>query len=435
MKQCPRCASEINKVDKVCPRCGLPVDKMNLDFSDEEDVKKVKLTSAQKKERKRQQKEAKKAEKKARKLRESRSDTDFSKFASNSGSSENTDAFGRRRNKKKSQALKFDLDENGEFNIDTADVEIVGEETGKIIDEVNKQTYSVKKARGDYREPKIKWWEIYKLADRSFARRKIKKEVVKASKIKPDFIKKSKLLLLALFFGWCGAHNFYAKNKKKGWVSVISLIVCVLIMILADKFAFFASIQLSIAGCAGFIFLAIWFSDLINIIFNNFRYRIQADEFIFNMNIKTRAKLGEKYIDIDLYQKPWWVRFKVWCQKKKRGYQEWKHDRRQRLIEKEKAKQAKADEQAKIDADIAEFEAKESAAIEKVKSEKIKKQQSQAEKMENVKSSLDANVLNEIKSFENESGKDDSSSNSKPKQSQKKAKVVVNTKKNKNNKK
>lgn len=435
MKQCPRCASEINKVDKVCPRCGLPVDKMNLDFSDEEDVKKVKLTSAQKKERKRQQKEAKKAEKKARKLRESRSDTDFSKFASNSGSSENIDAFGRRRNKKKSQALKFDLDENGEFNIDTADVEIVGEETGKIIDEVNKQTYSVKKARGDYREPKIKWWEIYKLADRSFARRKIKKEVVKASKIKPDFIKKSKLLLLALFFGWCGAHNFYAKNKKKGWVSVISLIVCVLIMILADKFAFFASIQLSIAGCAGFIFLAIWFSDLINIIFNNFRYRIQADEFIFNMNIKTRAKLGEKYIDIDLYQKPWWVRFKVWCQKKKRGYQEWKHDRRQRLIEKEKAKQAKADEQAKIDADIAEFEAKESAAIEKVKSEKIKKQQSQAEKMENVKSSLDANVLNEIKSFENESGKDDSSSNSKPKQSQKKAKVVVNTKKNKNNKK
>ena len=56
---------------------------------------------------------------------------------------------------------------------------------GKIIEERQKQTYSVKKARGDYREPKIKWWEIYKLADRAFARKKIKKEVAKASKIKP----------------------------------------------------------------------------------------------------------------------------------------------------------------------------------------------------------------------------------------------------------
>ena len=28
------------------------------------------------------------------------------------------------------------------------------------------------------------------------------------------------------------------------------------------------------------------------------------------MNIETRAKLGEKYIDMDLYQKPWWFRFK-----------------------------------------------------------------------------------------------------------------------------
>ena len=28
MRQCSRCASELNEKDKVCPRCGLPVEKM-----------------------------------------------------------------------------------------------------------------------------------------------------------------------------------------------------------------------------------------------------------------------------------------------------------------------------------------------------------------------------------------------------------------------
>ena len=65
MKQCPRCASEINANDKVCPRCGIPVDKMNLESEEEE---KVVYSSAEKREQKRLKKEAKKAEKKAKKL-------------------------------------------------------------------------------------------------------------------------------------------------------------------------------------------------------------------------------------------------------------------------------------------------------------------------------------------------------------------------------
>ncbi len=428
MKQCPRCASEISKTDKVCPRCNLPVDKMDLDFSDEEKTKKVKLTSAQKKERKKQAKLAAKEEKRARKLREQRSDTDFGKFASNAEVSKDEDILvARRKRKEKNLAPKFNLDENGEFNIDTADVELIGEETSKYIEEKHKQTYSVKKARGDYREPKIKWWEIYKLADRSFARRKIKKEVVKASKIKPDFIKKSKLLLLTIFLGWSGAHNFYAKNKRKGWLSVVCLFIWIGIQILAYNIQFFADIQLSVGGFAGFICVFIWLSDIINVIFNNFRYRIQSDEFIFGMNVKTRAKLGEKYIDLDLYQKPWWVRFKVWCQKKKRGYQEWKHDRRQRLIEKEKAKQAKLEEIAKIDAEIAEFEEKE-----RIKSNQNKTKE---EKMKDVKKSLkETNILEDIDTFENEITETNDDGENKPpkkKTAPKKAKVTVKTKNNK----
>ncbi len=427
MKQCPRCASEISVGDKVCPRCNLPVDKMNLDFSDENKPKKVKLTSAQKRERKKQEKLARKEEQRAKKLREQRSDTDFSKFASNSNEPVGTDIIeARKAKKKKSLAPKFELDEHGEFNIDTADVEIIGEKTGKMIEEHHKQTYSVKKARGDYREPKIKWWEIYKLADRSFARRKIKKEVSKAAKIKPDFISKTKLFLLTLFFGWCGAHNFYAKNKRKGWVSVVCLILWISIHILGlRRIWIFDDIQLSVSGLCGFIVMFIWLSDIVNVLFNNFKYRIQSDEFIFGMNVKTRAKLGEKYIDLDLYQKPWWVRFKVWCQKKKRGYDEWQHDRRQRMIEKEKAKQARLEEIARIDAEIAEFEAKESL-------------KSKDQKMEDVKKSLkETKVLDDIKTFENENDDSDnkpSSNKGKKNTPSKKAKISVKTK-NKNNKK
>ena len=51
------------------------------------------------------------------------------------------------------------------------------DEVSKIYEERRKrQEYSVKKARGDYRPPRVKRWEIYKLADRAFARRKIKKD-------------------------------------------------------------------------------------------------------------------------------------------------------------------------------------------------------------------------------------------------------------------
>lgn len=394
MKQCPRCASEITSKMKKCDRCGLPLD--DVDFSDDvEQEKKEALTKAQKKEAKKAKKQAKKQEKKEKKERESVSNTDFSQFATNAENKPEEPEvvikkglFGT-KTKKSSKQLKpqFEIDENGEFNISTDDVELVGKETAKIIDEQYTKTYSVKKARGDYRPPKIKWWEIYKLADRSFARRKIKKEVNKAAKIKPDFINKTKLLLLAIFLGWCGSHNFYAKNKKKGWVQLIAFFVWIGVTFLSPYVWILSRVQISIGGFAGFLTCAIWFSDIFNIIFNSFKYRIQKEGFIFAMNVETRAKLGEKYIDLDLYKKPWWVRFKVWCQKKKRGYEEWKHDRRQRLIEKEKAKIAAKEEKEKIEAEIARHEAQEDAELARKKQE------------ERTSLVVDEKTISELKSF------------------------------------
>ncbi len=371
MNNCPRCSSELSKYAKVCPRCGLPVDQMeefkkrfNLSAEErEEEIKPKAITKEEKRRQKQEKKQAKKQAKKEQKERESKSDTDFVEFTGTDDEeltySDNYAERKRKRNKKKNR-LSFEVDKDGKFNIDTSDVEIVGAETGKIIDDRFEQSYSVKKSRGDYSEPKIKWWEIYKLADRYFARRKIKKQVAKAARIRPSFIKKSKLLLLAIFFGWTGAHNFYAKNKRKGWLSLICLFVWVIIGGLGMYgVPVFSSIYISVAGAAGFITLFIWITDIVNICFNKFKYRLQIDKFISEMNVETRAKLGEKYIDLDLYHSPWWNRVKVWWQKKRRNYDERKRDRRQANIDRQKRKAAEAEEKAKIENEIYEFEQKE----------------------------------------------------------------------------
>ena len=373
MRQCPRCASEINEKDEVCPRCGLPVSKMGEaeDALAEEMIKESKsenLNRAQKKEKKRLAKLAKKEAKRKRKEEAKMSTTDFSQYASNA-KSESAETLKSGKRKKKEDKFQFSVDENGEFNIDTKDVEIIGEDVSKIYEERRrKQEYSIKKAGGDYRPPKIKWWEIYKLADRAFARRKIKKDVSKAAKVRPESVSKIKLLLLAIFFGWCGAHNFYAKNKKKGFVSLSFLAISIASMFLRGT-AFIGAIEVWAIGFTGFVVISIWIIDIINIIFNKFEYRIQKDKFISCMNIETRAKLGEKYIDLELLRKPWWIRFKVWCDKKKRNYHEWKQERRQRMIEREKAKLEDIEEKNKIEQEVADFEKKE---LEKIENEKKK---------------------------------------------------------------
>ena len=441
MRQCPRCASELSNIDKKCPRCGMPVSMMN--FEADAVKEKQKLSKDEKKAEKKKKKLEKKAERLAKKERESVSNTDFAKYASNGL---NESALSKKeQNKKMSSKRKqrldkevtpeFELDENGEFYIDTKDTQIIDDETAKIIEEkhTKKQgdSYSVKKARGDYRQPRLKWWEIYKFAERSFAKRKIKKEVNKAAKIKPDFISKTKLLLLAIFLGWTGAHNFYAKNYKRGWVSIISLIVWIGVIVAAEYVPFFASISISIGGFAGFInAIWIWMGDIINIIFGSFKYRIQKEAFIFKMNVETRAKLGEKYIDLDLYKKPWWVRFKAWCDRRKRDWEEDKHERRQQKIQKEKARLAKQAEKDSIDAEIAEAEQKEN---EKLKQEKEAKKAEQKSNKKDISKLVDASVLEGIKGFD-VSGEIDEKPQ-KPSKPPKQAKIKVSSKNKKTKKK
>ena len=132
----------------------------------------------------------------------------------------------------------------------------------------------------------------------------------------------------------------------------------------------------------------IWICDVVNIIFNRFEYRIQKDKFISELNIETRAKLGEKYIDLELLKKPWYIRFKVWCEKKKKNYEEWRRERRQKMIEKEKAKLEMQEEKNKIDSDIAEFEQKE---LEELKESKKKQIQNKVNEEKSVNERFEEN--------------------------------------------
>ena len=116
------------------------------------------------------------------------------------------------------------------------------------------------------------------------------------------------------------------------------------------------------------------------------------------MLFRSRAKLGKKYIDLDLYHSPWWVRFKVWCEEKKKNYAEYKRDKRQANIDRQKKKAELLAEKEKIDSEIYAYEQKENEELSKKKQEELDKQaNAEAElvaKKEEATKTEDAKVLN-----------------------------------------
>ena len=198
--------------------------------------------------------------------------------------------------KKKDKTPEFKVEKNGEYSINVKDVTYLP----------STYTYSAKKARGEYDAPKIKWWEIYKWADLLLARRKIKKQVKKASYYRPSQFSKGKLIALCVFFGWMGGHNFYARNYRKGLFMLIAGALGAFVTL--SPIPFFEYIRISIGGGLLFVVLFMWVMDLINLIFNTFSYRLSKWRFIDCLNTDSRATLGMKYIDKDEYKKPWYVR-------------------------------------------------------------------------------------------------------------------------------
>ena len=93
-----------------------------------------------------------------------------------------------------------------------------------------------------------------------------------------------------------GAHNFYAKNNKKGW-TVLAFDVVVAVVLSVP--VLYKIMGIFVGGGLAFAVLMMWVLDFIDILMNRYKYRISKEEFISNLNVKTRANLGRKYIALD----------------------------------------------------------------------------------------------------------------------------------------
>ena len=265
-KFCPRCMNIIRKKDEKCSKCGMLVSEME-EVSDD-----------------------KKFEKEIDILDQNISAVDqlnqqVAEEVQEDAQSNAASAPKRHKHKKKQKDLpQYTVDEDGEFNIDTRDVTFL-----------DTSAYSTKKQKGEFTPEKIEWWEIYKWADRYLARRKVMKEVNKASRVRPSFIKKSTMMLLCLFFGWMGAHDYYARNYKKAvFVNASIIISMVFISVPA-----LASVATFIGGGFGFVALYTWLTDLIALMFDKYKYRLSKEAFIMKLNIETRYKISKKYLSLD----------------------------------------------------------------------------------------------------------------------------------------
>ena len=228
------------------------------------------------------------------------------------------------REKKKQEKERIDVtkDEDG-YNVDVKDVSYLP----------GTYTYSAKKARGEYQKPKIAWWEVYKWADLLLARRKVKKQVNRASHYRPSQFSLGATITLCILFGWMGAHNFYVRNWRKGLFTLF----CAVLGSVVALHPFFAPVKISIGGGLLFVSTFIWILDLINLCLHQFPYRLSKWKFIDCLNTDTRAKLGFKYVDKDEYKRLWIVRV---FHSIKRSSQE----RKERRLQKEQENK-QADEQ------------------------------------------------------------------------------------------
>ncbi len=299
---CKNCFQSYSGKPEVCPHCGVQLNSKNKKTSKKEDdsaqadanngantepnfsdVEKVYVASPEK------QKKQKKKHKKHVSSKQIMDGINFEELILRTNDSSVNKW--REKRKRKNQP-QFSVQKDGEFDIDVRDVTYLP----------STYTYSAKKARGEQPKEKIKWWEIYKWADLMLARRKIKKQVKRASSYKPKEIKSWVMITLCILFGWFGIHNFYARNHRKGWFAAICFTLgCVIL------FNFYSQLQLT-AGLLLFIPVCMWVLDLVALIFGTYSYRLSKWKFIDCLNADTRVKLGYKYLDKDEYKKPWIVR-------------------------------------------------------------------------------------------------------------------------------
>ena len=183
------------------------------------------------------------------------------------------------------------------------DVSTISVLQGKVGN--NKYKPKTSGAEIDYRQEKLKWWEIYKFADRWLVRRAINKHVKKASYERPKHISYWGLLLLSIFTGFVGGHSFYARNYKRGIVSASLFGLSITMVILMEYFPWFLNFQYSLCALPGLICIMMWVWDIMLILVRRYRFKISKLNFIYSLDVETRSRIHNKYIDV-----PNWYEYK-----------------------------------------------------------------------------------------------------------------------------
>lgn len=285
---CPKCMNIIHKNDVVCSSCGLAVSEMQ-ELKNEQAKKNFKIAEEQLNKAETVSEETEQAV-----VSDAQNEESESANENTNEVNEETTKKSKRHKHKPKQIRKEDLpeytvDENGEYNINTKDV--------TFLEDIDYKSYSAKQARGEKpAREKIEWWEIYKWADLMLARRKINKEVKKASYKMPYGVTRTGMLLWCIFLGWFGAHDFYAQNKKRGWTCIAFNII---VAIVINVPVLYKIMGIFVGGGLGFCLVVMWLGDLIAILMNRYQYRISKEEFISNMNVATRGKLAKRYWKLD----------------------------------------------------------------------------------------------------------------------------------------
>lgn len=263
---CPECMNIVKKKDEKCSQCGMLVSDMEKQL---EEQKQANALSAVKEQMN----------------MVDQLNTDVVEENIDTDAVEQINQPKRHKHKKKNQNVpQYTVDEDGSFNIDTRDVTFL-----------DNSSYSSKKERGEFKPEKIEWWEIYKWADRHLARKKIMKEVNKAGNVRPAFVKKGWMIFLCAFFGWMGAHDYYAKNYKKGALVTIAMIISVVFVSVPAL----ASVSTFFGGGCGFIVAYLWISDFISLLIDKYKYRLSKEAFIMKLNVETRYKISKRYLSVD----------------------------------------------------------------------------------------------------------------------------------------
>lgn len=148
-----------------------------------------------------------------------------------------------------------------------------------------------------YELEKLEWWEIYKRCDRFLARRKINKIMKSEARKIPEDTSYFKMLMLTIFTGFLGLHNIYVKNFKRGFTMLGLFAWCILFASLLPVLTFLNYVW-SLCAIPGLILIVMWINDILWVLTKKYIYKTKKLEFMYGLDIETRAWFGKKYLDV-----------------------------------------------------------------------------------------------------------------------------------------